>query len=219
MDVSCGIGRHAINLAKLGYHVVGFDPSPTFLRRAMQLSNEAGLNDEMIHFYQGEISQLPEVLHREHELAFDGIILMDTVLGYSGKTSDDVRLFIDLYELASSGCVLIVENFNREFSLEHHTRYWIESFPSNLERIITFNSKPGSRISEAEWDFYRGRRGGKSMRHLLNVRLRGRFYSQQELKQIVKKADWKFIRSFGSVQKLKRFSPKDDFHIVMVCRK
>lgn len=32
LDVSCGIGRHSVNLAKLGYEVVGYDPSRRFLR-------------------------------------------------------------------------------------------------------------------------------------------------------------------------------------------
>jgi 2-polyprenyl-3-methyl-5-hydroxy-6-metoxy-1,4-benzoquinol methylase len=34
LDVSCGIGRHSIYLAKHGYTVVGYDPSMPFLVRA-----------------------------------------------------------------------------------------------------------------------------------------------------------------------------------------
>ena len=31
LDLSCGIGRDAINLSKKGYQVVGYDPSPLYI--------------------------------------------------------------------------------------------------------------------------------------------------------------------------------------------
>jgi SAM-dependent methyltransferase len=142
LDVSCGIGRHSINFAKLGYQVVGYDPSSTFLRRAKQLSREANLDEKKIRFYQGRLPDISKVLLRENnEKSFDGIIMMDTILGYSGKIGDDVRLFSELNRLASPRGLLVVENFNREYTLRHHASFWKESFPPNLERIITFNSK------------------------------------------------------------------------------
>jgi ubiquinone/menaquinone biosynthesis C-methylase UbiE len=46
LDIGCGTGRHAIELAKRGYHVVGFDLSEGQLRRAREKAVEAGVEVE-----------------------------------------------------------------------------------------------------------------------------------------------------------------------------
>ena len=43
LDLNCGIGRHAIHLAKLGYRVVGVDISPGYIERARGLAAEHGV--------------------------------------------------------------------------------------------------------------------------------------------------------------------------------
>jgi hypothetical protein len=73
-------------------------------------------------------------------------------------------------------------------------------------------------ILDAYWDFYRKMKD-ESLSHLLNVHVRSRDYSRQELKEIIEKGNWKYIRSFGSLQKLKPFSRYEDFHVVIVGRK
>ncbi|MBN1591218.1 MAG: class I SAM-dependent methyltransferase [Pirellulales bacterium] len=43
LDIACGTGRHAIELARRGYHVTGFDLSEGQLRRAREKAAEARL--------------------------------------------------------------------------------------------------------------------------------------------------------------------------------
>lgn len=43
LDIGCGTGRHAIELARRGYQVVGFDLSEGQLRRAREKAAEAGV--------------------------------------------------------------------------------------------------------------------------------------------------------------------------------
>src|SRR5256712_10666727 len=45
LDAPCGIGRHGARLAKMGYHVVGVDPSPPFVERAKELADPEGVAD------------------------------------------------------------------------------------------------------------------------------------------------------------------------------
>jgi cyclopropane fatty-acyl-phospholipid synthase-like methyltransferase len=53
LDLSCGIGRHSINLAKKAYQVGGYDPSPLYIEKAKQsaIDEIAGARTE-IRFYQ-----------------------------------------------------------------------------------------------------------------------------------------------------------------------
>ncbi|MDY0169691.1 MAG: class I SAM-dependent methyltransferase [Thermoguttaceae bacterium] len=46
LDIGCGTGRHAIELARRGYRVTGFDLSEAQLRRAREKAAEAGVTVE-----------------------------------------------------------------------------------------------------------------------------------------------------------------------------
>jgi len=49
LDIGCGTGRHAIELARLGYHVTGVDLSSRMLEHARGAAEVAGVNIELIH--------------------------------------------------------------------------------------------------------------------------------------------------------------------------
>jgi len=77
LDVACGTGGHAIELARLGYSVVGFDISNKMLEIATEKAEKAGVQ---IRFVVGDMTELIQNLKREDiTLPFDAIIC----LGYS----------------------------------------------------------------------------------------------------------------------------------------
>src|SRR5438552_15093435 len=53
LDAPCGIGRHGTRLAKMGYHVVGVDLSPTFVERAKELADREGVADRATYRARG----------------------------------------------------------------------------------------------------------------------------------------------------------------------
>src|SRR3990170_8033887 len=48
LDAPCGIGRHDVHLAKMGYRVTGVDFAPVFLERAHRLAAETGADPEFV---------------------------------------------------------------------------------------------------------------------------------------------------------------------------
>ena len=48
LDVGCGFGRHAIELARRGFEVVGIDPAAAMLDRARELATGAGVNVDFL---------------------------------------------------------------------------------------------------------------------------------------------------------------------------
>jgi SAM-dependent methyltransferase len=65
LDFSCGIGRHAINLSRLGYQVVGYDPSNLYLEKAKEWAHRLFNDQVRIRFYQGKPFDCSKVL-RSH---------------------------------------------------------------------------------------------------------------------------------------------------------
>ena len=59
LDLACGTGRHAIELTRRGYEVVGFDLSLAMLAKAAE---EAQDRDQKLNFVQGDM----------REMTFDG---------------------------------------------------------------------------------------------------------------------------------------------------
>ena len=77
LDVGCGTGRHAIELARRGYHITGVDLSPSQVRRAREKALEAGL---AIRFEEMDARNMP--FNEEFDLVImlceGGFPLMET---------------------------------------------------------------------------------------------------------------------------------------------
>jgi len=77
LDVGCGTGRHAIELAGRGYGITGVDLSPSQIRRAREKAKEAGLD---IRFEEMDARNMP--FHEEFDLVImlceGGFPLMET---------------------------------------------------------------------------------------------------------------------------------------------
>ena len=56
LDIGCGTGRHAIELARRGYSVVGIDLSESQLKRAAEKAHAAGLH---VDFQRHDARSLP----------------------------------------------------------------------------------------------------------------------------------------------------------------
>jgi SAM-dependent methyltransferase len=84
LDLGCGPGVHAVQLAKRGYEVIGIDLSLAMLARA---SDEAAEHQQRINFVQGDMRELT------FEDAFDGVLCWGTTFGYfdEQKNADVVQ--------------------------------------------------------------------------------------------------------------------------------
>lgn len=207
LDLSCGIGRHSVELAERGYHVTGVDPSVTFLARAKELATTKGVT-KGTRFIRGSFSNLVEVLSQGRQNNFSGAILMDNSIGVTGRDRDDLRLFKDLRTVVSKGGMLIVEINDRVNIARHYQWVLMQEFPDDLVRIWKCVNPPGSPIHEAEWGFYR-KQSDQSLKHLLTCKVRVRHYSVAELRGLVRKAGWNYLSCYGSLYDLHRFARRD----------
>ncbi len=221
LDVSCGIGRHSINLAKLGYEVVGFDFSPHFLKTARKLARQEGLSKRsVLRFYEGDTAQIQEILQGKGETDFDAIICMDTSI-VRPTLKEEIELLRSLHRIGREGSLLVIETANRDSFLKHRHLYpfpIIQSYhDGRLQRHLQASYDPKNKHIKGDWKFFRELPNG-DLKHLLSIKMESNIHSRKDLRTTLEKVGWKYLRSYGSVQRLDRLD-SDSFHIVMVAKK
>ena len=104
LDVPTGFGRHAMPLAKLGFHVTGVDRSGVQLSEARRLAGEV----EWPKWVQADSRELPFEDER-----FDAALCLFTSIGYRGEEGDRAA-FGELLRVLRPGGPLVIEALHRD---------------------------------------------------------------------------------------------------------
>jgi SAM-dependent methyltransferase len=105
LDLGCGTGRHAIELTRRGYNVVGFDLSLAMLSRA---ADEAQDRDQKINFIQGDMREMT------FEGRFDGIFCWGTTFGFFDEEKN-LQVLKNVFRALRSGGQFLLDVANRDF--------------------------------------------------------------------------------------------------------
>jgi SAM-dependent methyltransferase len=117
LDLGCGAGEHAVELARRGYNVVGYDLSLAMLARAQDEAQERG---QQLNFLQGDMRDMA------FEDAFDGIYCWSTTFGYF---DDDKNLNVlsRIRRGLRQGGMLLLDVANRDYiSPRQPSSVWFE---------------------------------------------------------------------------------------------
>lgn len=86
LDLACGFGRHALELARRGYSVVGVDSSQAYISHALTVAR-----DETLEHAEFLMADVRDVAYREE---FDVVLNMaDGAIGYFDTDEENLRLF------------------------------------------------------------------------------------------------------------------------------
>ena len=124
LDLCCGHGRHAMELASRGRRVVGVDRSFSYLRRAMAEGTSCA------RFLLSDVTALPIV-----EEVADGAYCWFTSIGY-GEAESDRRMLGEAWRVLRPGARLVVE-----------TRNWGTIEPGSTVTIDTPRGRITDRVS------------------------------------------------------------------------
>lgn len=142
LDLCCGQGRHALEIAKRGYsNIVGFDRSHYLINRARKINKTDGLN---VIFKEGDARKLPFVND-----SFDAVLIAGNSFGYFDSQKDDIRILKEVMRILKPYGKLLIDitdgNYMRE-NFEPRSWEWIDknyfvcrerSLSKNLERLIS----------------------------------------------------------------------------------
>jgi len=216
LDYSCGIGRHAIELFRLGYEVVGYEPSPAYIRIAKQWTSGLPGEDNKIRFYNGEPAKAYKLLFNNRDTGFNGAIVMGLCLGYSSE-EEDIKMLRDIHSVTEDDCVLIIESENRDYTLEHFHPYVNYDF-KNLLVCEEWKFDFETSVSTGNCRYFQKDSNGK-LSLLLDLITTIRLYSLHELRRLLYEAGWKYAECYAGSMTLDKPDINSENIIVLSVKK
>lgn len=120
LDMPCGVGRHAIELADRGFSVTAVDATPPYLETAREHAQDADLDFD-IEFVHEDMRAF------RRQKSFDVIFNLYTSFGYFEERDDDERTVRNFYESLRSGGTLVMSLASKEtLAPKFEKRTWDE---------------------------------------------------------------------------------------------
>jgi SAM-dependent methyltransferase len=117
LDLACGAGRHAVEMAVRGYNVVGYDLSLAMLARA---ADEAHDRKQKLNFLHGDMRDMG------FEEMFDGIYCWSTSFGYFDDEKNQL-VAQRIHRALRKGGMLLLDVANRDFVTQRQpSLVWFE---------------------------------------------------------------------------------------------
>ena len=169
LDLACGIGQHAVAMAKRNYRVVGVDLSLSMLARAGELAQEAG---QKINFIHGDMRDLG------FDRTFDAVYCLGTSFGFFDEETNR-KVLEGMHRALKPGAALLLELVNRDYVLGKQPNLtWFEGQDVVCMEETDFNYI-NSRLYVTRQLIVGG--GVRQARHEFSVRI----YSLHEVGQIL----------------------------------
>jgi D-alanine-D-alanine ligase len=118
LDLCCGQGRHALELARRGFkQVTGIDRSRYLVRLARKRAKQRGLS---VSFHEGDARKF-----RVPESSFHCVCILGNSFGYFDREEDDIAVLESIKRALNSGGVLVMDLTDGDWMRSHfEARSW-----------------------------------------------------------------------------------------------
>jgi len=202
LDVGCGYGRHAMELAARGFHVVGLDLSTPLLVRGGEEAHRRGLQ---INFVRGDMREL------DFEAQFDGAYCLFSTFGYFDDETNK-KTIANIARALKPGGRLMIEILNRDYVIaDLPTRVWWEG-----EGCVV--------LEEVELNYFSSRiqvnrsvvfDDGRQLEQEISVRA----YSLHEVGKLMHAAGFRVLEVSGGYHTRGRFFGNQSRHIIVLAER
>jgi SAM-dependent methyltransferase len=110
LDIACGVGRHAVALARRGYRVTGLDISPTLLRIAAGRAERAAIQVEWV---EADMRAIP------FADTFDAALNLFSSWGYFESDAEDQRVLRSVAAALKPGGRFLLEVSHQPWIARH----------------------------------------------------------------------------------------------------
>jgi SAM-dependent methyltransferase len=202
LDVGCGYGRHAMELAARGFHVVGLDISTPLLIRGGEEAHRRGLQ---INFVRGDMREL------DFEAQFDGAYCLFSTFGYFDDEMNKKAIANIARALKPGGRVLL-EILNRDYLItDLPTRVWWEGDGCVVLEEVELNYF-SSRIQVNRSVVFDD---GRQLEQEISVRA----YSLHEVGKLMHAAGFRVLEVSGGYHTRSRFFGNQSRHIIVLAER
>ncbi|HVK85434.1 MAG TPA: methyltransferase domain-containing protein, partial [Kofleriaceae bacterium] len=202
LDVGCGYGRHAMELAARGFHVVGLDMSTPLLVRGGEEATRRGLE---INFIRGDMREL------DFDAQFDGAYCLFSTFGYFDDETNK-KTVTNIARALKPGGRMMIEILNRDYIIaDLPTRVWWEG-----EGCVV--------LEEVELNYFSSRiqvnrsvvfDDGRQLEQEISVRA----YSLHEVGKLLHSAGFRVLEVSGGYHTRGRFFGNQSRHIIVLAER
>lgn len=211
LDVGCGTGSHAMELARRDYHVTGIDISSVMIKEAKKKAKEANLDCKFLVMDMREL---------DIDFEFDSAICMFGSFDYLTTKRDLGKFLRRLGKILSEDSIFVFEfwNFN---AAQPEFKTWLKVKDENMNLIRLAESKLNkrTRINTLNMEFFIFGEDEKvdsfSEVHKL------RCYTASEIKSLLSDYGFKIIATYNKDMKTNALKggPLKTFNLVAVANK
>jgi SAM-dependent methyltransferase len=182
LDLACGRGRHAVELARRGFGVTGVDLSAPSLELAREAAAAAGVDVELVESDMREIG---------FDAEFDGVINVFSSFGYFERQDDDERVLAGVARALRPGGRFLLDTLNPlELVRRFREREWREFDDGTVFLQQRAYDQLTGRI-DAIWTFIRSDGSRSEIRHSMRV------YTPAELVTLLRATGLVVERTWG----------------------
>ncbi len=126
LDLCCGFGRHAVEMAKRGYQVTGLDLSPALLDEARKRAQREGV---AVTWIEADMRAIPTPA-----VPYDGVVNLFSAFGFFGDDHEEQRAADAVRRVLKPGGAFLIDTLNREIMLRRwQPLRWRERGDGRLE--------------------------------------------------------------------------------------
>ncbi|HKZ05452.1 MAG TPA: class I SAM-dependent methyltransferase [Methylomirabilota bacterium] len=193
LDVPCGFGRHAAELARRGYSAVGVDLSPLMLRVARRDHREG----PRLRFVRQDMRRLA------YRGEFDAVVCLFTSFGYFGER-ENVATLRRMARALRPGGRLLMDHRNPAYDVTLPIHSWRRARGGRYV-LWTLEIDRRTNVHEATWLILR-----RGSRRVLRKRFRLRLWTPAQWRRHLREAGLRLLRAYGDFKgsRFRRASPR-----------
>lgn len=211
IDIACGTGRHALELAARGYRVVGIDRSDDMLNRARESAAKAAAS---IEFFVRDMRNLDLPGRR-----FAGATCLFDSIGYVASTNNVIEALRSIHEHLRPGGILVLEYWHAAAMLRLYdpvrVRRW-RTPDSDVERISETVLRVPEQLADVHYTIHEFRDDGACV--TMSETHTNRYFLCEEMDVLLRAAGFVPVARYAGFDETAPIN-EDTWHVVAVARR